>query len=76
MRITIKIIITKNQRLKISVTDEQGNQTLLKLTENCKEEIIPSITFDKNVIRLYQEEENTIHFMKNGLKNQMIFQHI
>ena len=63
-KIKIKIEITKENKLKITIIDQDKESIIL--------DTIPSITFNTNTIEVCKDteiNEKTIHFMKNWIDN-------
>ena len=60
-KVTVKIEITPEYRLKISTINKHEEKVIV--------ETIPSITFNTNTIDICKENDNAIHFIKQWLEN-------
>ena len=44
-------------------------EQIIEINNQQEDEIFPTITFDKNIIRINQQDENSIDFVKNWIEN-------
>ena len=69
MNVTIKITITKDYQLQVKLIDFQNKETIVKLSQEHQfDYYTPSISFDKNFIRICAQNESAIHFMKKWME--------
>ena len=57
MKISLKIIISKEYKLKVSIINDENEEIIIKLKE--EDEIIPSISFENNIISFFEENEKS-----------------
>ena len=69
MKITLKITITTQYNLQVKFIDSQNKETIIKLTED-QEEYIPCISFETNIIQFCQNNDKSIHFLKQMFEHQ------
>ena len=63
MKVDFKIIISKEYKLKITILNEEGEETIIV------EEVTPCIRFNTHTIDICEEGEGAISFMKNWIEN-------
>ena len=68
MKTTVKITITQEYKLKCSIININGEEFPIKLFMNQSSECSPTITFENNIIRICDENENALHFMKEWIE--------
>ena len=67
---TLTINVTDNYKLQCLVTDSQGEDHLIKINDQQTEEYLPiTIAFNMNEITVCQEQQNSIHFIKEWIEH-------
>ena len=66
---TLKITITQDFLLQIKLINSEDKEIVIKLPENQQEYYSPSIEFNQNSIITCQNDEKSIHFMKEWIQN-------
>ena len=62
MKVSLKIKITKEFKIQLSLLDEEKKESIIV-------ETIPSITFNLNTINICDQNQNSIYFFKKWIEN-------
>ena len=69
MKVTLKIIITKEYLLQIKLIHSDETETIIKLSQNDPDFYVPCIEFNKNFVSVCTDNNKAIHFIKNFINN-------
>ena len=68
IKVTLKITITENYQLKVSIIDSNSKKTMISLNKD-QTIFVPSIGFEVNTISVCENKENDVHFMKDWFEH-------